>query len=301
MSVMTSAAVWRGSQHSGSALLMMLAIADFSDDKGVAYPAVSTLAEKTRMKPRNANYLLSELQASGELVIKIGAGPRGTNLYRIALDRLCGPQPSAGLHHSAGLQRTAGVQPVAEVQRSAGLQAIAAGAAPQCSIPLHRSADKPSLIHQEPSTRKRAAKAKIEHPLFAEFYAAYPRKVGRVEALKNFAAINPDENTLKVMLTAISAQALAQRCAAGDWRYVPHPATWLSKRRWEDEVPPTPSSTQQVQSATDWRDDAAAVRQKGVALGLGDWDEAAFQCGRGEHWRHYRQRVLDAAGSEVHA
>lgn len=140
------AAVWKGSQHGGSALLMMLAIADFSDDKGVAYPAVSTLAEKTRMKPRNAHYLLSELQASGELVIKLAAGPRGTNLYRIALDRLHGVQAVAGLHRSAGVQQGAGVQGVARLHHSAE------GGAPQCADPLHPSAPEPSLNHQEPSS-----------------------------------------------------------------------------------------------------------------------------------------------------
>ena len=139
MSVQTMAAVWKGSQHGGSALLMMLAIADFSDDKGIAFPSVATLAEKTRMKVRNANYLLTELQRSGELVIKIGAGRHGTNLYRIALDHLHGLHRSAGVHQSAGVQVVAGLHP------SAG------GAAMGCSKPLHPSADKPSMNHQEPS------------------------------------------------------------------------------------------------------------------------------------------------------
>lgn len=138
MSVQTMAAVWKASQHSGSALLMMLAIADFSDDKGQAFPAVSTLAEKTRMKPRNANYLLADLQASGELDIKVGAGRNGTNLYRIRLDRLQGVHSGAGVHHSAGLQP------------GAGLHHSAQEAAPQCGTPLHPSADKPSLNHHEP-------------------------------------------------------------------------------------------------------------------------------------------------------
>ena len=151
MSVQTMAAVWKGSRHGGSALLMMLAIADFSDDRGVAYPAVSTLAEKTRMKPRNAHYLLNELQASGELVIKIAAGPRGTNLYRIALDRLQGMQPVAGVHHSAGLQPVAGMHP------------SALGGALQCANPLHPSAPEPSLNHQEPK-RKRAKAALTSLP-----------------------------------------------------------------------------------------------------------------------------------------
>ena len=163
MSIQTMAAVWKGSQHIGSALLMMLAIADFADDKGVAYPAVSTLAEKTRMKPRNANYLLSELQASGELAIKIAEGPRGTNLYRIAISRLQGVQPAAGVHRSAGVQQGAGVQAVAGLHHSAG------GAALECSKPLHPSAPEPSLNHQEPSkkARKRATPSGLT---FTEWY-----------------------------------------------------------------------------------------------------------------------------------
>ena len=48
------ARVWDKSRHAGSELLMLLAIADFADDDGKAYPAVSTLATKCRMTGRNA-------------------------------------------------------------------------------------------------------------------------------------------------------------------------------------------------------------------------------------------------------
>ena len=80
MSVRTMARVWEMSQQSGSHLLMLLAIADFSDDDGNAYPAVQTLAQKCRMKPRNANVILASLRASGELEVRQNEGPRGTNL-----------------------------------------------------------------------------------------------------------------------------------------------------------------------------------------------------------------------------
>jgi hypothetical protein len=70
VSVRTMARVWAESSHSGSHLLMMLAIADFADDDGNAYPAVATLARKCRMKTRNANVLLAALRASGELQVR---------------------------------------------------------------------------------------------------------------------------------------------------------------------------------------------------------------------------------------
>ena len=161
------AAVWKGSAHSGSSLLMLLAIADFSDDEGQAFPAVSTLAEKTCMKPRNASYVLSDLQAGGELDIRIAAGRNGTNLYRIRLDRLHGLHPVAGVQPSAGLQSVA------------GLHHSARRAATQCSTPLHPSADKPSLNHQEPpdTSLSRLAAPKRPNCPHRELIAIFAAKV----------------------------------------------------------------------------------------------------------------------------
>src|SRR5258706_5616674 len=83
MSVRTMATVWERSQHAGTELLMLLAIADFADDNGNAYPAVATLAAKCRMTSRNANLILAELRSTGELEVRPNQGPRGTNRYRI--------------------------------------------------------------------------------------------------------------------------------------------------------------------------------------------------------------------------
>ena len=127
------ARVWEMSRQSGSHLLMLLAIADFSDDDGNAYPAVQTLAQKCRMKPRNANVILAALRASGELDVRQNEGPRGTNLYRVVLDG----QPLQG---------------ITGVQRNAGLQRSAPSPAKACSKPLQGLADEPSVNHHEPST-----------------------------------------------------------------------------------------------------------------------------------------------------
>jgi len=47
------ARVWAETKQSGPHLLMLLAIADFADDNGNAYPSVNTLAKKCRIEPRN--------------------------------------------------------------------------------------------------------------------------------------------------------------------------------------------------------------------------------------------------------
>ncbi len=118
MSVRTLAAVWEHSKHQGSNLLMMLAIADFSDDDGQAFPAVATLADKCRMTPRNAQLLLASLRDSGELEVAIGEGPRGTNLMKIRLDLLKSQgmkKPSGGVKPASGVKgASGGVKPASQ-------------------------------------------------------------------------------------------------------------------------------------------------------------------------------------------
>lgn len=137
------ARVWAASRHSSTELLMLLALADYSDDDGNAYPSVSSLARKCRMKPRNANYVLAALQESGELRVIRNAGPRGANRYRIVFSAMQGVQELAGL------------------QSVAGLQGIAATPAARCAPPLHPAADKPPANHQESSISPEPRRTRI--------------------------------------------------------------------------------------------------------------------------------------------
>jgi hypothetical protein len=149
VSIKVMTAVWDRSAHTGTDLLMLLALADFSDDQGNSYPSVPTLAMKCRMRVRNATYILRALESSGELEVRPNEGPKGTNRYRIALELLGkkAPQPVTGV------QALAGVQSVAGVQSSAAPPAI------QRQKPLQRIAPEPSLNRQEPS-KKRATQSR---------------------------------------------------------------------------------------------------------------------------------------------
>lgn len=50
------------------------------------------------------------------------------------------------------------------------------------------------------------------------------------------------------------------------------------------------------QMATDWRATRSGIDAKGVELGLGKWDQAAFEHGRGEPFARFEARVVAAAG-----
>jgi uncharacterized protein YdaU (DUF1376 family) len=70
---------------------------------------------------------------------------------------------------------------------------------------------------------------------FDIFWKQYPRKVARPNAIKSWLKIKPDDVVLKKMLDAINHQGLVGR----EMQFVPHPATWLNAKRWEDEITAT--------------------------------------------------------------
>jgi uncharacterized protein YdaU (DUF1376 family) len=67
---------------------------------------------------------------------------------------------------------------------------------------------------------------------FNVFWKQYPRKVAKPNAEKAWLKIKPDDVVLKKMLDAINQQGLPSK----EIQFVPHPATWLNAKRWEDEV-----------------------------------------------------------------
>jgi hypothetical protein len=77
--------VWAQSQHKGSALLLLLAIADNANEDGVAWPSQETLAAKTRMSARQIRRLTDQFIESGELAVEERRNGRSTRLvYRFA-------------------------------------------------------------------------------------------------------------------------------------------------------------------------------------------------------------------------
>ena len=68
-------------------------------------------------------------------------------------------------------------------------------------------------------------------PGFADFWAAYPRRTGKGAAEKAWVAAT------KIAQPAAILSALAGQTFSPDPKFIPHPATWLNQRRWEDEAP----------------------------------------------------------------
>lgn len=96
----------------------------------------------------------------------------------------------------------------------------------------------PSLTQTKPirvdKRREERNTPPTPHGGFAEFWAAFPKKVGRDAALKAFEKRKPDADLLARMLAAIAAQATSEQWRKDGGQFIPNPATWLNQARWED-------------------------------------------------------------------
>lgn len=70
---------------------------------------------------------------------------------------------------------------------------------------------------------------------FEQFWAAYPRKVGKKDALKAWGQAK-DKPSLDDILKAVEKQKVDEQWIKDGGKFIPHPATWLNKGRWSDEL-----------------------------------------------------------------
>lgn len=77
----------------------------------------------------------------------------------------------------------------------------------------------------------------ISFQRFDEFWKSYPRKENKPNARTAWKKLNPDEALLQTILKAVGDQKQSEGWLKEKGRFIPHPATWLNGRRWEDEPP----------------------------------------------------------------
>ncbi len=74
--------------------------------------------------------------------------------------------------------------------------------------------------------------------LFLIFWEHYPLKVKKPKGLAAFLKLKPDRALLDRMLEAIERQKQSRAWRKENGQFIPHPATWLNNRQWEDDVQP---------------------------------------------------------------
>jgi len=85
--------------------------------------------------------------------------------------------------------------------------------------------------------RKRTDTKPEAPPGFDVFWTAYPRKVAKADALKAYVRLDPDDDLQAELLQALRRQSTWPQWTKDDGQFIPHPASWLNARRWEDAPP----------------------------------------------------------------
>jgi hypothetical protein len=70
---------------------------------------------------------------------------------------------------------------------------------------------------------------------FEQFWAAYPKKVGKGAAYNSWKKINPSNGTFALIINAVQKQKRCDQWEKDNGQFIPHPQTWLNQSRWEDE------------------------------------------------------------------
>lgn len=203
-------------------LLVALSIADYAREDGKAWPAIETIAKRSRTSVRGAQEAVREMERDNKMSVAVGQGPRGTNVYSLlftpaqpAPRTACTPQTSGG--------------------KSAGISAGKSGAGLH---PIHK--EPPISVRngkEPPPRRNRGARAPLECEAFKEFWTAYPRKKSIADAEKAWVE-NDCAKHLPQILATVRALKSSRDWLKDNGQFIPYPASWLNRRGWEDEAMP---------------------------------------------------------------
>ena len=105
--------------------------------------------------------------------------------------------------------------------------------------PALRNTDQ-SLEDQKPEARshirlKAIIKDDLYRSSFDRFWKAYPNKKGKKDAAKAFAKAK-DLPPIDELVAEVELQARSEEWRKDGGQFIPHPATWLNRGGWMDEV-----------------------------------------------------------------
>ncbi len=80
---------------------------------------------------------------------------------------------------------------------------------------------------------------------FAEFWSAYPKKVGKKAALNSWYKLKPDGALFDRIIQAVVNAKESKEWKKDGGSFIPHPTTWLNQGRWDDELTPADHTEKQ--------------------------------------------------------
>lgn len=208
------------------------------------YPAVQTLREMTAVSVNTIRAALKDLEAMGFITRARRAGT--STVYTLQIDamravhrrRRWSETRDSGNPYTGDPNAVTTVDeiPVEEqlvkVKRGEFLEALAEATEPPATEPVPA----PSTGDLAPiKTKKKSSTARVESD-FLDFYAAYPRHVGKEAARRAFVKAVKAGTPAADIVEGARRYAAATAAAGTETRFVAHPATWLNAGRWSDDM-----------------------------------------------------------------
>ena len=88
---------------------------------------------------------------------------------------------------------------------------------------------------------------------FDRFWSAYPRRVGKKDAVKVWNQIKPDDNLIEQIVQGVERWKRSEQWTKDEGRFIPYPATFLRGERWNDSDGVKPAAV--PPAAKDYGDD----------------------------------------------
>ena len=105
------------------------------------------------------------------------------------------------------------------------------------SLPTEPTAPTIAPRCEAPPKPKAPPKASTEPEHFPAFWAAWPKKEGKLDAVRAFAKLSADDQAAAASRADTWLTARPDLADPARFRFIPHASTWLNQQRWTDEAP----------------------------------------------------------------
>lgn len=109
---------------------------------------------------------------------------------------------------------------------------------PQSGASTGMPVREPPRPEQDEKKPKKQLLTGIHLERFNQFWYEYPKKKAKIEAIKAWAKLKPDEELFDAIMFGLRKARASWEWKKEGGRFIPHPATFLNQGRWEDEYVP---------------------------------------------------------------
>lgn len=213
------------------------------EHSNACYPAVQTLREMTAVSVNTIRAALKDLEAMGFITRTRRAGT--STVYTLQIDAMRATHRRRRWTNTttteAGDPYTTHGDALTTVEELDDSERVEVPVeAPVEPVEAETPAPVPAPVPAVPApvkkkTKKGSTPARVESD-FLDFYAAYPRHVGKEAARRAFEKAVKAGTPAADIVEGARRYAAATAAAGTETRYVAHPATWLNAGRWSDDM-----------------------------------------------------------------